>query len=596
MDIACPVCGVSHSGDSPCPACQTQITLLPSAPTTCPVADGLDLNLTSKQLKKLLSPLDSVMLTDEERYWRVHWVADEAWAYWQPFTTERVNHSSSVLPTCRIAKTDGGVWVIAESTGESIHPWSVHADDPEQHLQDLLTFAKALGTTLEELHKEELLWLTFDPGCLQTTKEGLWLTNLDLQFFPFGYPPKHFQPHTHFGAPELYHLEPVELKQRTDVFSFALFCYYWIANFLPYGFPGKGLPATHFHIPFLRIYAPQLPPKVISILEKGMALNPDDRFQTVHECYMALQETINYHEQRQKASPKIQREIAGCSLTGKAKEAANKANEDHVLICEPDDSDRAFLAIADGVSQCDIGNGALASRLACLVLENSFNETTTAETFPDQLCDACLRCGQTLLDWAVEQGFREHLLVGKNLMATTLTAVWLQRNNLTIGNLGDSRAYLIDGDHVEQLTVDGDVRSSLLSLNVPPEEVILLGKVGNALRTCIGGCKVDMYGELAVPVTHCQPAITNWTIVPGDVLVICSDGLVEEGAFLNPEDLANIVNDHREESAEDIAVALCQAANERQRLPSLFEADGFGDNVSCVVVKFTADSDGNSET
>ena len=38
--------------------------------------------------------------------------------------------------------------------------------------------------------------------------------------------------------------------------------------------------------------------------------------------------------------------------------------------------------------------------------------------------------------------------------APALTAAWLEGNSLMLANLGDSRAYLIQGNRAEQLTVD----------------------------------------------------------------------------------------------------------------------------------------------
>ena len=46
-------------------------------------------------------------------------------------------------------------------------------------------------------------------------------------------------------------------------------------------------------------------------------------------------------------------------------------------------------------------------------------------------------------------------------MGTTLTVGWLEHHELSLSNLGDSRAYLITEHAIEQLTVDGDLASDL---------------------------------------------------------------------------------------------------------------------------------------
>ena len=41
-------------------------------------------------------------------------------------------------------------------------------------------------------------------------------------------------------------------------------------------------------------------------------------------------------------------------------------------------------------------------------------------------------------------------------------------------------------------------------------------------------------GGLVPNVDRCTPRVRKWRLRPGDVVVLCSDGLVEEGVFLEP--------------------------------------------------------------
>jgi serine/threonine protein phosphatase PrpC len=190
-----------------------------------------------------------------------------------------------------------------------------------------------------------------------------------------------------------------------------------------------------------------------------------------------------------------------------------------------------------------------------------------------------------LLEWAIAHGSRADLEAGKDLMGTTLTVGWLQDRELSVANLGDSRAYLVTNDLVEQLTVDGDLASDLLARGATPEEVRELGVMARALRECIGGCITTESGEVTILIDSCTPKITRWPLLPGDIVVLCTDGLVEEGYFLEPENVAEIVREHRDRSAPELALMLVDAADALQRVPTILEPDGFGDNVSCVVVK-----------
>src|SRR5581483_8938202 len=141
---------------------------------------------------------------------------------------------------------------------------------------------------------------------------------------------------------------------------------------------------------------------------------------------------------------------------------------------------------------------------------------------------------------------------------------------------------------VEQLTVDGDLGSGMLAAGTPPEEILELGTMAKALRECIGGCTVTGDGKLAILEECCQPTMSYWPLLPGDSVILCSDGLVEEGAFLEPEILAEIVRRNRHLPAQEIAERLADAADALQRPASALEPDGFGDNISCIVIKLSA--------
>jgi protein phosphatase len=189
------------------------------------------------------------------------------------------------------------------------------------------------------------------------------------------------------------------------------------------------------------------------------------------------------------------------------------------------------------------------------------------------------------LEWAVAHDGQADLEAGKDLMGTTLTVGWVQGHELSIANLGDSRAYLITDELVEQLTVDGDLASDLLARGAPPEEVRELGMMGRALRECVGGCVKNENGEVGILAESCNPRISRWPLVPGDVIILCTDGLVEEGFFLEPETVAAIVRKHKDRPAAELAHLLVEAADDLQRVPTIMEPDGFGDNISCLVIK-----------
>jgi protein phosphatase len=364
-----------------------------------------------------------------------------------------------------------------------------------------------------------------------------------------------------------------------------MFAYYWLAGLLPGGFSGSGLESFGHALPPLRTYAPAVPPGVSGVLARGLALEPRQRYPSPGAFTSALQKVQQRAQQRWSAKEPVVWDVGQHSRTGRAKAAANRENEDHVLVRTFANPERALLAIADGITTCDVGSGALASWITCLMLENAMDGQTSRETFSPKIVDVCRRAAESLLAWAVEKGYREQLTEGRDLMGSTLLVAWLEGNLMSLANVGDSRAYLIDGATVEQLTSDGDLGTELLASGSPPEEVKALGGMARGLRDCVGGCAVSPEGELKILEDYCQPALSRWPLLPSDVVVLCSDGLVEEGAFLEPEKMGEIVRSHPHLSATALAEQLAQAADAMQRLPSPLEPDGFGDNITCIIIK-----------
>jgi protein phosphatase len=596
MAVTCPACGEVSRDEEFCDRCNAELacrSLRP--PAVCRLEALGDIELTREQREFLSWPEASVTVVPRSRAdcqsnlplaWRIHWIAAELWQRWQGALEERMSRQAVSLPACRVVAEEKGCWVLAEAAAERSQPW-LAADrfDALGWLRLLTDFLDDIQEALAALHAVGLVWLTFDPREMETCQGRLRFTNMDLGVYPAGQSPAQLNVAPAFAAPEVVRFRAAEITERTDVFHLALFSYYWLARYLPSGFLGEGLEAFDFALPPLRIYAPDLPPGIDSVLARGLEVEPDRRYGSVSEFCAALRSALCGAESRARSAVPVRWEIGIHTRTGRSKTERGEQNEDAVLFKEFAEPARALVAVADGISSCDVGSGAIASRTVCEALDAAFARDREVKDFGEEMAVVCRRAGRLLLDWALRQGERERLLQGHHLMGTTLTAGWLEGNRLTLANLGDSRAYLVDAQGIEQLTVDGDLGCSLLRAGAPPEEVQELGGQAKALRECVGGCYRTPRGELGVDEDRCRPSITHWTLLPGDVVVLCTDGLVEEGQFLDPEELAGLVRDHQHLPAAVLAEKLAERADARQRPPSAEEPEGWGDNISCAVIK-----------
>ncbi len=600
MSTLCNMCGRQSQDPEFCDFCNADLGAAGKSlpPEHCPLAvDGVA--LTPHQRHILLFPEASILVRGAEHTYRVHWISEYDWRDRGPALEKRHALQIASFPAGRMVEDDQGRWLAYETHPEHSLAWPTQPlADPLADLQRLSAQVQSLAHALEALHQHSLLWLNFDPGALEdagslesllTTAPADWrrwqITNLDLEVFAFGSMPERVRVHPHYAAPEIVQFRSGEIGPRTDVYHLAMFAYYRLAGCLPDGLPGAGLESYDFANPFLRIFVPQCPEGIIPVIQRGLSFQPIQRYATPLAFARALDESIVGAHGRRAFGGSLSWDIGGDTRTGKSKAEMGRSNEDAIFVKQ--DRDSAIALVADGVSTCDVGSGGLASMMTTIIIENALADGCTHADFPGVITSATQRGSLGLLEWALAHDGRADLEAGKDLMGTTLTVAWLQGHEMSVANLGDSRAYLITDKFVEQLTVDGDLASDLLARGAAPEEVRELGMMARALRECVGGCVKTEDGEIGILAESCTPRMSRWPLAPGDIVVLCTDGLVEEGYFLDPEMMAALVRKNMDRSATELARLLVEAADELQRLPTSMEPDGFGDNISCVVVKIT---------
>src|SRR5262249_14870534 len=155
------------------------------------------------------------------------------------------------------------------------------------------------------------------------------------------------------------------------------------------------------------VFAPHVPPGLQKVLQRGLALDPAKRFATPAEFCAEFHGALARAEQRFTWRGPIRWEIGSHTRTGRAKSAVGTANEGYVLVRRFARPERALVAVADGISSCEVGNGALASLMSCVVLETTFASEGRASTFSVKVMAACRRASEALLTWALERGHGE---------------------------------------------------------------------------------------------------------------------------------------------------------------------------------------------
>ena len=145
-------------------------------------------------------------------------------------------------------------------------------------------------------------------------------------------------------------------------------------------------------------------------------------------------------------------------------------------------------------------------------------------------------------------------------MGTTLTVAAALSDDLIIGHVGDSRAYLLRDGELEQLTTDHTLAQALIDAGVANRDDPASRSMRHVLTAAVGSL-----GE------QVEPQIRRFKLQPGDQLLLCTDGLTE-----TVED-ATINQVLREATS---AQSACQS------LVDLALAGGGVDNITVVVATF----------
>jgi protein phosphatase len=224
-------------------------------------------------------------------------------------------------------------------------------------------------------------------------------------------------------------------------------------------------------------------------------------------------------------------------------------NEDRFVA---DPRNQLYL-VADGMGGQD--QGEQASGLAAEIIPRVIHDRLAAADDPGQAVQRAL----SEANQAIVQAGR-HQPAGRRMGTTAVLAV-RQADQMYVAGLGDSRAYLIRDDRVEQLTVDHSVAEALRANGTLTPEQARMSPWQHVLYKFLGCAEMSDEG------TEVRP----FTPQAGDRLLLATDGLTNH---VSDDDLRN--GSKQTSDPQTWAEELVRMALER----------GSKDNVTCVVVAF----------
>lgn len=207
-----------------------------------------------------------------------------------------------------------------------------------------------------------------------------------------------------------------------------------------------------------------------------------------------------------------------------------------------------LLVVADGMGGMaagEVASGMATDAIYSHVMEASLQTASEPRPFAERLQKALETANDDIHDYALA---RPEL----RGMGTTATAAGLLGDSVYVAHVGDSRAYLVRGERIRQLTQDQSLVPRRLETGAAQSSQ------GHVILQALG------------PATQVSVAMTRQRIQKADVLVLCSDGLSN---VVSSGEISRVLSDEPRISAA--CGRLIDLANER----------GGADNITVVLAR-----------
>lgn len=228
-----------------------------------------------------------------------------------------------------------------------------------------------------------------------------------------------------------------------------------------------------------------------------------------------------------------------------------KSNQDAICL----DSAQMLYAVADGMGGHNGGD--IASKITVDTLPAFIEKNNHLK--PEE-------CLEKSIHQVNDEIYKKSLEIPElKGMGTTITSIYFKENKVYVGNVGDSRTYLINNSKLYQLSRDHSLVQEKLNMGIydrlsasrDPQKNVLVRTVGFEKNIT-----VDVF---------------NYSISNNDLFLLCSDGLY---GMVSERDMMHLV----QQIVPDVNIATEEALEELvSELIKLANQNGGTDNVSVIV-------------
>ncbi len=342
-----------------------------------------------------------------------------------------------------------------------------------------------------------------------------------------------------YTAPEIYRNKKAD--KRADVFSAGALLYTWLT--------GERIPSESWREEAgpVRFYPPHVvTPRLEQAIRRAIAFNPADRWPNIDEFKTELIQLGN----------SIRLHAAAMTDVGRMREH----NEDSVMALEYsresmiEPSASYLYVVADGVGGAEAGEIASAIAVQAIrgYVESGLSSSTKGGGVAELLAAALEEANSKIIEYVASRPESRG-------MGSTGVCALIMPPDAAVAWVGDSRAYLLDGQTLRQLTKDHSLVQRLVEIGQITSEEARTHEHKNVITRSLGARQSGPAGAESV----------SLKLKRGDKLILCSDGLSD---CVEDNHIRDILARHHDpyEAARELIVA----AN----------AGGGKDNISVVVV------------
>jgi protein phosphatase len=228
-------------------------------------------------------------------------------------------------------------------------------------------------------------------------------------------------------------------------------------------------------------------------------------------------------------------------------------NEDSYNIIVNNDKAPVSFIIADGMGGHN--SGEIASRLAVDFVSNYITSNPDEFSVESEISEKISALIAKANDLIIDNAKRNEKNSG---MGTTIIVSMVLNNKIYIGNVGDSRAYLIRNGKIEQITVDHSYIEELLKSGSITKEEAVNHPQKNIITRALGSSKEVKADTFSVELQK------------KDSILFCTDGLTN---MLNDDEILKAITESKE--PEEICQKLIKGSI----------ANGGEDNITVIIIR-----------